>query len=715
VPLLQRYRIAAVVGPAAVIAVVGAITIADIRRSADADRWVAHTIEVRETAARALAAVNAGADPRSDITSLRQLTADNAVQQRHLDTLDGLLAPPSAAAATPVLLAMDAEEQRLLAVRTAAAMRWRAITLWVVVIGCAIAALCAIGVNALFARYVSETEEQSVQLQDQQVELEEQNASLEEQAVELEEQREHALSLAAEASEARVAAEALVEELRVADLEKIRVEEATRLKSEFLAAMSHELRTPLNAIIGFTQILYDGKVDPSSPEHQEYLGDVLTSARHLLQLINDVLDLSKVEAGKMEFHTETVDLPALVAEVLGILRTAISTKQIRVDTTIDPDVTGIVLDAARFKQVLYNYLSNAIKFTPDDGRITVRLEPEGASFRLEVEDTGPGISSDDLGRLFTRFEQLEAGSRRQGSTGLGLALTKRLVEAQGGTVGVRSAVGQGTTFWAVLPRRARGTSQTAGEKSIPGPSETARTILVVEDDERDQAILIQTLSGAGYAVETAATGAQALAKARQRTFDAITLDLLLSDMSGLDILRMIRAEVMNRDVPIIIVTVVRDQGSIAGFAVHDFLTKPFDRSALLSSLKGAGVAPGERNTVLVVDDDAGSRQLMSATLGQLGYATDCVPNGESGLKSAREKPPRAVVLDLMMPEMDGFQFLERFRQLPDCRRVPVIVWTVKNLTADEFVRLRATTQGVVPKDRASATTLVEELSSFLPE
>jgi signal transduction histidine kinase/DNA-binding response OmpR family regulator len=711
--LPQRYRIAAVVGPAAIIVAVGAVTIADIRQSADADRWVAHTIEVRAMTAALLAEINAGADTRSDLVALRHLTADNPIQQRHLDTLDALAARTSADTARSVLGAMDAEERRLLTSRQAAAAWWRAATIWAVVIGSAVAALFAIGINALFARSASESAEQAEQLQDQQVELEEQNAALEEQAVELEEQREHALGLAAEANEARLAAEQLVEELQLADAEKIRVEEATRHKSEFLAAMSHELRTPLNAIIGFTQILYDGKVAPTSEEHQEYLGDVLTSARHLLQLINDVLDLSKVEAGKMEFHSEAVDLPALAAEVLAILRTAISGKHIRVETDIDPSLTGVILDAARFKQVLYNYLSNAIKFTPNDGRITVRLQPEGPSFRLEVEDTGPGIAADDLGRLFTRFEQLDAGANRHAGTGLGLALTKRLVEAQGGTVGVRSTLGQGTAFWAVLPRRARSIVPTAGARSIPGANETARTILVVEDDVRDQGILIQTLSGAGYAIETAATGAQALAKARQRPFDAITLDLLLPDMSGLDVLRMIRSEVMNRDVPIIVVTVVADHGAVAGFAVHDFLTKPFDRSALVSSLKRAGVAPGEQSTVLVVDDDPGSRQLMAATLGQLGYATDCVPSGETGLRSAREKPPRAVVLDLMMPEMDGFQFLERFRQLPDCRRVPVIVWTVKNLTVDEFVHLRATTQGVVAKDHESATMLVEELSSFI--
>jgi len=664
-----------VFGPAAVIAVVGMVTIAGMNQSAVADRWVVHTIEVRATAARALAAVNAGADPGPMFATLRELTADNVDQQHHLDALDLRPSPDSARA---VLAAIDAEEQQLLIQREATAARWRTITLLVVVLGGAIAALIGIAANAMFSGYQMET-----------------------------------AGSHAEASEARLAAETMVEELRIVEVEKIRVEEATRLKSEFLAAMSHELRTPLNAIIGFTQILYDGKVDPATPEHKEYLGDVLTSARHLLQLINDVLDLSKVEAGKMEFHVEPVDLSALVAEVLNIQRTSITAKGLEIETDIEASVNDVMLDAGRFKQVLYNYLSNAFKFTPDRGRVIVRVVGEGDEFRVEVEDNGPGIPEDDVKRLFTRFEQLENKGRRQPGTGLGLALTKRLVEAQGGSVGVRSTVGQGTTFYAVLPRRTKGTISSATTRSIPGPTAVARKILVVEDDAGDQAVLVDALSKAGYAVETAATGAQALVKARQQTFDAITLDLLLPDMNGLDVLRAIRSEVANRDVPIIVITVVAVHGAVAGFAVHDFLTKPFDPPALVNSLERAGVG-SKGSEVLVVDDDASARQLMAATLGQHGYTAHCVASGRGGLERARLQPPQAVVLDLMMPEMDGFQFLEQFRQVPNCRRIPVIVWTAKDLTSDEFSRLRASAQGVVAKNGNVATTLMDELRTFLP-
>jgi signal transduction histidine kinase len=234
---------------------------------------------------------------------------------------------------------------------------------------------------------------------------------------------------------------------------RVQIEEASRLKSEFLASMSHELRTPLNAIIGFAELLYDGQVDPASPTHKEFLGDILCSGRHLLRLINDILDLAKVEAGKLEFRPEPVDVPRLVGEVVAILGPTAAEKQVRIETQVDPSVSSLTLDPARLKQVAYNYLSNALKFTPAGGRIVLRIKPDGLDrFRLEVEDTGIGIASTDLGRLFVEFEQLEAGAaeRHQG-TGLGLALVRRLVEAQGGSVGVTSMVGKGSTFHACLP------------------------------------------------------------------------------------------------------------------------------------------------------------------------------------------------------------------------------------------------------------------------
>ncbi len=500
------------------------------------------------------------------------------------------------------------------------------------------------------------------------------------------------------------------------EIENRRIQEANRLKSEFLANMSHELRTPLNAIIGFAELMYDGKVGPMAPQHAEFVGDILTSGQHLLRLINDVLDLAKVEAGRMEFRPEEVDSLQLVREVVGVLRSSAADRRLGVDIEVDPTLDWLAIDPARLKQVLYNYLSNAIKFTPEGGRVTVRAVPEGAeAFRLEVEDTGIGIAQEDVTRLFVEFQQLDAGAaKRHAGTGLGLALTRRLVEAQGGTVGVRSTFGRGSVFHAVLPRRVPGVSSLPPQRVVAASRPGAQTVLVVEDDARDQALLVQTLVNAGYAVDAVATGTQALARLRARSYDAITLDLLLPDVGGLDVLRTLRAEGQNRDTPVVVVTVVAERGAVAGFAVNDILPKPVDGAEVLRALERAGVAPRQGRPVLVVDDDQGSLRLMEATLAQLGYEAVCCADGASGLCAVDDARPAAIVLDLLMPEMDGFTFLDALRHRPAHRRTPVIVWTVKDLTGGEIARLRESAQAVLIKGGGGTAILLDELRAILP-
>jgi len=286
--------------------------------------------------------------------------------------------------------------------------------------------------------------------------------------------------------------------------ESRRAVEATRMKSEFLANMSHELRTPMNAIIGFAELMSDGKVGPVSERHKECLDDILTSSRHLLQLINDVLDLSKVEAGKIEIRPERLDVGRVVWETTDILRSLGAKKRVEIEPEVEPGMPEAVVDPAKLKQVLYNYLSNALKFTPEGGRVVVRARTEDAlHFRVEVEDTGIGIRPEDMKRLFVEFEQLDAGlTKAYPGTGLGLALTKRIVEAQGGRVGVESAPGRGSRFFAVLPR-VTATPALASEARPKGPAPRPGSprVLVVEDDPEEQSWLSVTLAAAGYAVE----------------------------------------------------------------------------------------------------------------------------------------------------------------------------------------------------------------------
>ncbi len=516
-----------------------------------------------------------------------------------------------------------------------------------------------------------------------------------------------------------ISQEKRIEELRIRSIEleasSRRIQEANRLKSEFLANKSHELRTPLNAVIGFSELMHDGKVGSPSAAQKECLEDILTSSRHLLQLINDVLDLSKIEAGRMEFRPEPVDLVRFIEEVRGIFRSLSAKKRIEIEAEVEPGLGGIVADPAKLKQVLYNYLSNAIKFTPEGGRVSVRARSEGTErFRLEVEDSGIGIREKDLALLFTEFQQIDSGtSKGYPGTGLGLALTRRIVEAQGGRVGVHSTFGSGSRFFAALPRLARATQAHDAPPELRGPSPVVPAILVVEDDSEERAWLLGTLSKAGYGVEVASTGRDAILRCSERRFDAITLDLLLPDTVGWEVLKEVRAGGKNQGTPVIVITVVAEKDAGAAFAIHDYITKPVRAEKLLASLERAGVFPTDERPILVVDDDPQSRRLMEATLQSVGYRVRAVASGEEGL-AVGGVHPAAVVLDLLMPSMDGFEFLERFKRTPAGRGTPVIVWTAKDVTAQDHSRLAASlAHAVVLKGEGSALSLVEELRACL--
>jgi len=458
--------------------------------------------------------------------------------------------------------------------------------------------------------------------------------------------------------------------------------DVSRLKSEFLANMSHELRTPLNAVIGFSEMLYDGKAGPVTPKQQEFLDDILLGARHLLQLINDVLDLSKVEAGKMEFRREAVNLTSVLDEVAGLLRSLAAQKQITLEVHVAPELTEIVSDPSRLKQVLYNYLSNAIKFTPAEGHVAVRVTPEGdREFRIEVEDTGLGIRAEDMSRLFVEFQQLDAANGASyAGTGLGLALTKRIVETQGGRVGVRSVLGHGSTFSAILPREAGPLTPAQSGAAIVLSGQGAHTILVIEDNPADQERLVRMLSEAAYQVETVSTGAEALARARERRYDAIVLDLLLPDMHGRDVLRAVRRG-PNRNTPVVVVTVVTDKAVLASCRVDDLLCKPVQARDLVAALKRATVPPGADRPVLVLDDDPETLRRMEQALADLGYRALCVSNATDALARALLDPPAAVLVDLTKGELGGFAFLSRLRDTPAGRSVPIIGSTLKDLPA----------------------------------
>ena len=494
-----------------------------------------------------------------------------------------------------------------------------------------------------------------------------------------------------------------------------RIQQADRLKSEFLAKTCRTgLRTPLNAIIGFAEIMHDGKVGPISSQHKEYLGDVLTSARHLLQLINDILNLSKVEAGKMEFRPVRVNLALAVQEARAIVRAMAAKKRINLRSEIDPSLCEIEIDPRSLKQILYNYLSNALKFTPEGGVVTVRAKPQDVDhFRIEVQDNGIGIRAEDRQRLFVEFQQLHASAgKKYSGTGLGLALTKKIVEAQGGRVGVESAPETGSIFYAVLPQSPRASNEIVEEtKSVMGLAKSP-LILVAEGAADNRARIAERLQNAGFAVEAVATASEAVARCHHTRFDAITLDIGLPDMSGRAVLEKMRKRGLNQQTPVIVATVLNGQGAVAGLRVNEILTKPASQSDLLEALERCGVPPGSSRPILVLDSDQAALQLIDEILGRSGYRAACHQDATRAIKAAVKEHPAAVILDPFTAQFDGLGLLKELRKMSAGHITPVIVWTGNEL-AGVGHREFEPAHGSLTRKNGQAHELIDELKHIL--
>ena len=483
--------------------------------------------------------------------------------------------------------------------------------------------------------------------------------------------------------------------------------------------MSHELRTPLNAIIGYSEMLEEEAGDQG---HQSYVPDlqkIRAAGRHLLALINDVLDLSKIEAGKMELHLETFELGPAIETVASTVAPLIEKNGNTLKLELAPGLGAMRGDLTRVRQILFNLLSNASKFT-ERGTITLRARGEGAGLEFEVADTGIGMTEAQLGRLFQAFAQAEAATAsKYGGTGLGLAISRMFCEMMGGEITVASAPGAGTTFTVRLPREVR-------EKTDPAPAPTAvvaapategaGTVLVIDDDPAARQLLARMLQKEGFRVLTAEGGEQGLQLARTGQPDVITLDVLMPGLDGWGVLAALKGDPLLAAIPVVMVTITDDRRLGFSLGAVDYLGKPIDRAQLGTIVARYRRAPsaGSAPQVLVVEDDSDTRTMLRRTLEKEGWTVREAANGRDGLDQVSAQVPALILLDLMMPEMDGFDFLDGLRSRP-APAPPVVVITAKELTEQDRQRLNGGVRAVVQKRPQDFDGLVAELRSRIAQ
>ncbi|GIE93572.1 ATP-binding response regulator [Paractinoplanes rishiriensis] len=438
--------------------------------------------------------------------------------------------------------------------------------------------------------------------------------------------------------------------------------QANRAKSAFLANMSHELRTPLNAIIGFSDLMRMEEPDGDRRRvPAEWVEHIHTSGRHLLGLINDILDLAKVEAGRLDLRVAPLRVDTAVSELLTGLAPLFGTKRLTVHTTLPP-VTALA-DRVRFRQIAENLLSNAIKFTEEDGSVTVTVRADGDHAFVSVADTGVGIAPDDLDRVFEEFQQVGDPDRQRAGTGLGLALTKRLTEAHGGEITLRSELGAGSEFTVRLP---------AAPVSRAEPTEGNRPhVLLIEDDPHSAELMRTQLGNAGYRVDVAGDGETGLAFAATSPPDAIVLDVFLPDIDGWEVIRRIKADARLAGIPVFFATIVDDPQAGLALGANDYFVKPVDQPRLLSALTNA-IAARPAPRVLVVDHDDAVRQAIEEGLRAGGADVVACADGREGLALSRSGEFDLIVCDMQSPEVDGFSLLAALEQDPTTRQTPVL-------------------------------------------
>ncbi len=518
---------------------------------------------------------------------------------------------------------------------------------------------------------------------------------------------------------------------------KAQAEGANETKSQFLANMSHELRTPLNAIIGYSEMLSEEAAEEGDEAYLPDLNKIRASGKHLLGLINDILDLTKIESGRMELYIETFDVAQMAEDVATTVQPLLDKNGNTLQVEIQPGIGFIRADQVKVRQILFNLLSNASKFT-EQGTITLSVVrdsstpgdgtgssggdgsgsagTEGVSFR--VTDTGIGITEEQMTRLFQPFMQAEASTtKKYGGTGLGLTITKHFAEMMGGHIAVDSVEGKGTTFSVWLPSVVVTTEEemttTSEQRAIQAATEYAATVLVIDDEPTARDMIGRMLTKEGYRVVTAANGPDGLKLAGEVNPDVITLDIMMAGMDGWSVLSQLKANPLVADIPVVVITIVDDRNLSFALGASDYLTKPIDREQLAAVLRRVRTK-ADNKSVLIVEDDPGARRMMRRLFEKEGWSVNEAENGRVGLEALAQHAPGLVLLDLMMPEMDGFEFIEHLRAREEGTHIPVVVLTAKDLTERDRQRLRGSVENVLQKTGQS-NEVVKEVRRLLEQ
>jgi signal transduction histidine kinase/DNA-binding response OmpR family regulator len=500
--------------------------------------------------------------------------------------------------------------------------------------------------------------------------------------------------------------------------------QANHAKSDFLAKMSHELRTPLNAIIGYSEMLQEEAEDLGDEAYTPDLMKIQSAGKHLLALINDILDLSKIEAGRMDLYFETFEVGQMIDEVASTILPLAEKNGNRLEVKYPEDIGTMLGDLTKVRQTLFNLLSNACKFT-EQGVIALEAQSERIDgvdwMEFRVADSGIGMTPEQQEKVFEAFTQADSSTTRNyGGTGLGLAITKNFARMLKGDVTVVSEPGKGSTFTVRLPAQGAEPGVQTPQDGLPDEPDTiptvpdgAKTILVVDDDPAARDLLSRHLGRGGYRVVVAANGEEAVNLAREISPDAITLDVLMPQMDGWAVLAALKEDPALEAIPVTMLSIVDDRRIGYALGASDYLTKPIDREKLLATL--TRICPDKaRMHVLLVEDDAPTRELLRRTLESYDRRVTEAENGLVGLQRMEEASPDLILLDLMMPEMDGFEFLSRMRQEQRWRNIPVVVLTAKTLTADDRDRLNdGYVEKLIDKSEQNLENLLANLDEML--